>query len=69
MNVRKILLDSDVHCPDPGCDICTLGQQPNESRADWLARLKVRFSGKPLRGKYAANQWTKPHSTHQEKAS
>lgn len=32
-------------------DVCTLGQLPNESRPEWLARLQARFEAFPLPGR------------------
>lgn len=45
-NVEPTMLD----CNDLSCDVCHLGQRPDESRQAWVARLAARVSAARLMG-------------------
>lgn len=43
--LAQILESAVLDCGDPSCfGICDLAPLPGELRADWLARLRARFS-------------------------
>lgn len=39
-----------LECDLMGCDVCNLGPLPGESRAEHVARLRMRFVGRPIPG-------------------